>query len=276
MSQFEYTDLNKFFVSIGVFLIGITFLLPWLFFRENFDLLIKSEELNSYTETAQRIIHQRQSIVSYFPTIILIISSLCFLSGIYLCIKGIRGWNKAERLKHEASQLANKISTQEAESFAGPEVSTEENKQYDLSDSVQIPINNLWILNHWGSNVASIEQGKMIFRGTETRLEMDGSHVNLANVLKIGKLYIVSCFAKAIAGTTGKFQLWCHDNIGVEPYGSANAIPYATPTVEGSRCFLRFEAKVNTNLRIHLQYQPGNGQIEVSDVRIKELGDIIQ
>src|SRR5688572_15760168 len=109
MSQFEYTDLNKFFVSIGVFLIGLTFILPWLFFRENFDLLITSEDLKTYTDTARDIINQRQQLVSYFPSTILVISLITFVSGIILCFKGINGWIKADRLKQEANQLSNKI-----------------------------------------------------------------------------------------------------------------------------------------------------------------------
>lgn len=196
----------------------------------------------------------------------------------FLCIKGIRGWIKSERLKQEANQLANMIATQEVEIYSSSEKSIDKTistyKDEDLENSVQIPINNLWILNHWGSDVASINDGRMIFKGTKTRLEMDGSHVNLANILKIGKIYVVSCFVRALPGTTAEFQLWCHDNIGVEPYGSENAIPYATPAIEGSRCNLRFVATQNTNLRIHLQYRPGNGQIEVSDIRIKEIGEI--
>jgi hypothetical protein len=277
MSQFEYTDLNKFFVSIGIFLIGSTFLLPWLFFRENFDLLIKSEDLKTYTETAQNIIIQRQSIVSAFPIIILILSSCTFITGVFFFIKGIIDWIKSERLKRETNKLANQIKTQEVQSFSSQEKLSLDNEatlfksEEIIYSPVDIPINNLWVLNHWGSDVASIEKGKIIFKGKKTRLETDGCHINLKDILKVGSIYKVSCFVKAQPNTTGKFQLWCHDNLGKEPNGTDAAIPYATPSVGGERCSLRFEAKYNTNLRIHLQYYPGQGQIEVSDVKINEL-----
>ncbi len=274
MSQFEYTDLNKFKVSIGVSLIGLTFLLPWLFFKENFDLLIKTEELKTYTETAQNIVKQRQLIVSYFPIVILIIILLTFLLGIFLCYKGIIGWNKNERLKREAIQLSNKLLTQETEKFAaGKDVPTdipstvEDGNEVEIY-SIPIPINDLWELNHWGSDVASIKNGKMVFTGTRTRLETDGCHINLKDLLQIGKFYKVSCFVKAILNTTGEFQLWCHDNIGIDPHGFEKAIPYAIPSVVGERCSLKFEAKFNGNIRIHLQYKPGTGEIEISDIRI--------
>jgi hypothetical protein len=291
MSQFEYNDRNKFFVSIGVFLIGLTFLLPWLFLRENFDLLIKSSDLQTYTVTAQDIIKQRQSITSAFSIIVPIVSICSFIIGIVLCYKGINGWKKLQDINEVRDQLINKKLTLEIERLSisetkepkvSPLANIEDEKastnktssvanQKTKEEYLNIPINNTWILNHWGSDVASIEKDKMIFRGTRTRLETDGCHINLKNMLKVGSFYKISCFVKALPNTTGKFQLWCHDNMGIEPNGSSAAIPYATPSIEGERCSLQFEAKFNTNLRIHLQYSPGEGQIEVSDIRITEL-----
>jgi hypothetical protein len=290
MGQFEYTDLNKFFVSIGTFLIGLTFFLPWLFFRENFDLLIKTTDLKTYTETAQNIIIQRQLFVSYFPIAILIMSLCAFLSGIFLCIKGIAGWYKADKLRQKAEQISNQLSNKRVLDYKRTEnVSAEINEivkekeiipdtlelvsnETETINSIEIPIDNSWRLNHWGSDVASIKNGKMIFAGLKTRLGSDGSHIDLKDILKVGSFYKVTCFQKALnPNTNGKFQLWCHDDIGIEPKGSSAAILYATPSVEGERCSLRFEAKYNTNIRVHLQYEPGEGQIEVSDVRIAEL-----
>ncbi len=298
MSQFEYNDLRKFFVSVGVFLIGLTFLLPWLFFREQFDLLIKDADLKTYTEIAQSIIRKRQYFSSYFSGVILIVSAVSFILGIVLFIKGIQGWirldennKKMESLRLVEQQLKNKKLSQDIERDSPtaktetqtgpteefiPETETATNKSEDViplkeEPYLKIPINHNWILNHWGSDVSFIERDKMIFRGIRTRLETDGCHINLKDILTIGKLYKVSCFVKSLANTTGKFQLWCHDNIGIDPHGSEMAIPYATPSIEGERCSLRFDPKFNSNLRIHLQYMPGEGQIEVSDLRIVEL-----
>jgi len=271
MSQFEYTDLNKFFVSIGVFLIGLTFILPWLFFRENFDLLIKSEDLKTYTDTARDILIQRQRIVFYFPITILIISFITLSVGIFFCYKGIKGWIKADRLKQEANQLSNKMATQEVEKISTSNNIITDDEAIDDEETgtpIKIPINNLWDLNHWGSDVASIKNGKMIFMGTKTRLETDGSNISLKDILQIGRFYKVSCFVKSNPNTTGEFQLWCHDNIGIDPHGFAKAILYTTPSVEGERCSLKFEAKFNGNIRVHLQYKPGQGKIEASDVTI--------
>ncbi len=137
--------------------------------------------------------------------------------------------------------------------------------------SEEIPINNLWRLNHWGSNCASINGDKMFFTGTSAPQETDGSHIDLNNILEIGKTYEVSCFAKSDAGTTGMFQLWCHDETGAKPDGMSVSTPYKTPATEGEKVKLHFKADYNKNIRIHLQYTPGQGRIEISDVRISEL-----
>ncbi|MCX5806711.1 MAG: hypothetical protein NT010_11725 [Proteobacteria bacterium] len=139
--------------------------------------------------------------------------------------------------------------------------------------SEKIPINNLWWLNHWGSNYASIVGDKMIFTGTsvQTPQGTDGSHLDLNYILEIGKTYEISCFAKSDTGTTGMFQLWCHDDTGVKPDGVNVLTPFKTPSIKGEKIKLNFKADYNKSIRIHLQYTPGQGRIEISDVRISEL-----
>jgi len=137
--------------------------------------------------------------------------------------------------------------------------------------SEKIPLNNLWRLNHWGSNYASIVGDKMIFTGRSAMGREDGSHIDLNFFLEIGKTYEISCFAKSDINTDGMFQLWCHDDTGAKPDGVNVSTPYKTPSTDGEKIKLNFKADYNKNIRIHLQYKPGQGRIEVSDVRISEL-----
>jgi hypothetical protein len=137
--------------------------------------------------------------------------------------------------------------------------------------SEEIPINNLWRLNHWGSFCASIVGDRMIFTGTSAPKGTDGSHIDLNNILEIGKTYEISCFAKSDKNTNGKFQLWCHDNTGVKPDGASFLTTYKTPSIEGEKIKIDFKADFNKNIRIHLQYTPGEGRIEISDVKISEI-----
>lgn len=136
--------------------------------------------------------------------------------------------------------------------------------------SEKIPINNLWRLNHWGSKCASIVGDKMVFVGTSAPEGTDGSHIDLNN-LDVGKTYEVSCFVKSDPNTTAMFQLWCHDNTGAKPDGASASTTFKTPSNFGEKINLNFRADFNKNLRIHLQYKPGDGQIEVTDVRVSEV-----
>jgi hypothetical protein len=137
--------------------------------------------------------------------------------------------------------------------------------------SENIAINNLRRLNHWGSNCASIVGDKMIFTGISAPLETDGSHIDLNNIFEIGKSYEISCFAKSESNTKGMFMLWCHDKTGGIPEGANSSTVFKTPSPEGEKISLIFKADYNKNIRIHLQYTPGLGRIEISDVMISEL-----
>jgi hypothetical protein len=132
MSQFEYNDLNKFFVSVGVFLIGLTFLLPWLFLKENFDLLVKVEDLNKLTSSAKSIIEHRQSLIGTYSIVIPIVSIVSFLIGGFLIFKGIRGWRKLQIILEEREELTNKKLSLEIVKLS------EEEKLEKVSKDIQI------------------------------------------------------------------------------------------------------------------------------------------
>jgi hypothetical protein len=133
-----------------------------------------------------------------------------------------------------------------------------------------ISFSESWRLNHWGSDCAKIIDDKMVFTGTVAPNGTDGSHIDLIDFLEIGKLYEITCFAKSNESTDAQFQLWCHDNSG-EPNGISVATPFKTPSTKGELITLRFDAQFNKNIRIHLQYTPGKGQIEISDIRLYQL-----
>ncbi len=109
MHQFEYTDLNKFYVSVGISLPIAAFTLLWFFsFSESSDLLITTEELKNLTVVAQSVIHQRQTYISYLPRITLFISIFSFFAGLFFIKKGINGWIKSEKLNKKTNQQKNK------------------------------------------------------------------------------------------------------------------------------------------------------------------------
>jgi len=134
-----------------------------------------------------------------------------------------------------------------------------------------VNIDNAWALNHWGGNCASIESNKMIFRGKTAPLGNEGSHTDFKNFLEYGTSYAIRCFVKSSPDSTGYFQLWCHDNIGAPIHGVEIATEFRKPSIKGEYVELIFKPLFNNDLRIHLQYSPGEGFIEVTNVEIFKL-----
>ena len=57
--RFEFGDLYKFVVSLGVILVTLAVLGPWLFLREPFDLQVTQTELQGFTKRARQTILKR-------------------------------------------------------------------------------------------------------------------------------------------------------------------------------------------------------------------------
>lgn len=131
-----------------------------------------------------------------------------------------------------------------------------------------IPFNNLWRLNHWEGNCANLVGGKMVFSGVYAPKGTDGSYIDLHNIFEIGKTYEISCFVKSELNTNGMFQLWCHDKTSSGVNVSTN---FKIPSIDGEKISLYFKADFNKNIRIHLEYKPGEGQIEISNVKVSEV-----
>jgi len=134
-----------------------------------------------------------------------------------------------------------------------------------------LAIDNNWKINHWGSRCASILNDKIAFSGTTAPAGADGCHIDLNGILEVGTTYEISCFAKSSSNTSGLFQLWCHDRTGTKPDGTDESTEYKTPLTNGEIIKLNFKPGYNKNIRVHLQYTPGQGRIEISDLKIYKL-----
>lgn len=94
--KLEFSDLNKYLVSIGTILVGLSFLLPYLYLRENFGIIVSKADYNSYTLASQEIIQFKQRNVLLFQNIIYCITVIIFLIGLTLIGFGIYRWNKRQ------------------------------------------------------------------------------------------------------------------------------------------------------------------------------------
>ena len=91
--KIEYGDFYKFIVSIGLGLMGLAFLVPWLFLSQPFDLYIESETLKKLTPLAQSIIGRRQETVEWiiesvrpFYCVAFPVGLIAFVIGLYLWV----------------------------------------------------------------------------------------------------------------------------------------------------------------------------------------------
>jgi hypothetical protein len=133
---------------------------------------------------------------------------------------------------------------------------------------------NNWNLNHWGGHSASLLNGSIKFIGVDVPKDKgeDGIHFNLQDKLTLGKKYEVNCHTYSDSGTNAKIRLWCHDNTDRNvPNGSRATTEFKTPRKQGEEISLTFKADYNRDMRIHIQYKPGNGAIYVDEVKIYEL-----
>lgn len=92
--KFEFSDLYKFIVSLGVILVTLAILGPWLFLREPFDLQVKANELQELTETARQTIVRRQEIVLIATRLWPWLSPFSAILGLALIFTGIRSWHR--------------------------------------------------------------------------------------------------------------------------------------------------------------------------------------
>lgn len=94
MEKIEYSDLNKFLVSIGVTIIIVAFLLPWLYLREPFDLTLTQEQFSKLTPLAKEIISTRQTFIYSSIYIIPKLTIGLIAIGLTSIIIGFRRWSK--------------------------------------------------------------------------------------------------------------------------------------------------------------------------------------
>lgn len=96
IDKLEFSDINRYFVSVGTILIALGFLLPYFYLKENFGIIISEEDYNSYTEISRKIIDNKQNSVLFFQNIILYVSSIFLIIGFIFSIIGIIRWNKRQ------------------------------------------------------------------------------------------------------------------------------------------------------------------------------------
>lgn len=129
IQKLEYTDLNRFLVSIGLLMIVFSVFIQWLFLRENFDLLINTEELSRLTDRSVQILTKRQSNLIFLINVLPWISTIFGLLGICSVIIGVRRWYLKQIILDERDSITNEKLKTELRNM-----SIEETKEDHLKD----------------------------------------------------------------------------------------------------------------------------------------------
>jgi len=107
MNKPEYSDLYKFLASLGVIIISISLLLPWLFLTQSFNSLISNGEIIKYTQTAQTLINLQQTTALWFIKNLLIICTILFLLGCSLLVYSLHLWKPVQDEIDRERKLSN-------------------------------------------------------------------------------------------------------------------------------------------------------------------------
>ena len=101
MNKLEYDNLHKFYVSIGVTCIILPFVIMFFLLKGEVQ-IISTEEYNHLSRYSSEMIAFRERILNiinnkYAIYILLIILLLLILTGVFLLIKGLKGWTKTQK-----------------------------------------------------------------------------------------------------------------------------------------------------------------------------------
>lgn len=110
MQKIEFGDINRFFVSTGLFLIGFALIIPYFYLKEDFGLYINEEDLAKFDIEIINIIQTKRTQVALLQKIIPWLSLGLTVSGIAISGIGIKRWLKRqvkldEKLENEVEKL---------------------------------------------------------------------------------------------------------------------------------------------------------------------------
>ncbi|MBV6694432.1 hypothetical protein KVO79_20235 [Serratia quinivorans] len=103
--KFEFGDLYKFIVSLGVVLLMSTVIMPWLFLREPFDILKSAQDIEKLTTMAQEIIKTREGVVLFVSKYLLLYSVVSFFLGGFLILYGLYKWRQNQLIIDEQTKI---------------------------------------------------------------------------------------------------------------------------------------------------------------------------
>lgn len=133
IDKFDYSDLYKFLVSAGIVLIGLALLLPWIYLKEPFDIMIEQQKILLLTPQAQEIVNSRQNLLIYCYPLIPWVSGILLISGFVSVIYGLLKWFSKQADIDKKDKLEAKKTEIEFRKMSDEEIKEKIEREYQKS-----------------------------------------------------------------------------------------------------------------------------------------------
>ncbi len=108
MPKVEFGDFYKFLVSVGIVLIAISFIFPWLVVQESYDPIISTSEFQELPIQLQELLTYRNSVALWiFHHLVCIVIPLFTLGLIFLTL-GSCLWIKRQKIRDEDENIEHR------------------------------------------------------------------------------------------------------------------------------------------------------------------------
>lgn len=156
--KFEFGDLYKFIVSLGVVLITLSILAPWMFLREPFDLFRSESEINALSDVAKAVVIKRQHAVSFIVSFIPWFSSIGSTVGMIFIFLGLKNWRKNQLHLDEQTSLDVKIKKQSLRNATKDEIEEKETSEYESLQAAEAGNSDSHIVDSFRSQYSKVEE----------------------------------------------------------------------------------------------------------------------
>ena len=148
MDQLDYGDYHKFKVSLGVACIIAAFVVPWVFLREPFDLLVEPSQLEKLSDSARSLIWYRQCVVTFLIWAVPFCSLFLLILGLILVFRGLREWKKIQHWFDQEQQLKVTKLEREIHQMTPAEIEQKAEAEVAESEAVETTISSGGPIEH--------------------------------------------------------------------------------------------------------------------------------
>ncbi|WP_444997495.1 hypothetical protein [Aliikangiella sp. IMCC44359] len=156
--KFEFGDLYKFTVSLGVVLITLSIVAPWLFLKEPFDLFRPESEIKVLSEVAQSVIKKRQDTVSFIIQFIPWFSTIGAVVGLILIFLGLKNWHRNQIHLDEQTRLDVELKKQSLRDATSDEIEEKETAEYEELKVAESSNAEAYLVNSFRGQYSKIEE----------------------------------------------------------------------------------------------------------------------